>query len=444
MQEMCGRAHVLDASPSVRKTSLYETMTMQTSADYIHKAKELLSRYGDGGGMKDDVLITVLRYLYLGNDIDTCAALGVDRMYVLLASLYGSSASTVSTTLQTELDIMRILSSLNITALNNAAYKYKILLLASHYGARRAMRHQFTFLVKTFHQQTRHLCATYQQQVEPWPVPKSISLLMEAEYLLLHCLPQEAAGVATDYWNEPCSVKGSHGYDSVVSAKFHSLSLHLKQHCSINVPTHRSRTEGASPSFSGGGLFSPRPGGSEEKEARDRAGGGKTCALPEEKTTVVHGEMAVHTDSFENFVKKNSEGKEQGEVDEQEEGEDYFNMARMKEREEGKAEKEEEEERAWDGCTVGRRSNRSRDRVNGGTRRLKRYIHASGQHLPSGHHAKHGGSPSQISVLTGHPISGCVVRLEDGHSLMTLSEAIMYKECNFFSPLLSGEKLSVL
>ena len=117
-------------------------------------------------------------------------------------------------------------------------------------------------------------------------------------------------------------------------------------------------------------------------------------------------------------------------------------MVRMKEREEGKA--EEEEERAWDGCTVGRRSNRSRDRNSGGTRRLKRYIHASGQHLPSGHHAKHGGSPSQISVLTGNPISGCVVRLEDGQSLMTLSEAIMYKECNCFSPLLSGEKLSVL
>ena len=70
-------------------------------------------------------------------------------------------------------------------------------------------------------------------------------------------------------------------------------------------------------------------------------------------------------------------------------------------------------------------------------------IICSGQLLPSGHHARQG-ITQKISCVTGEPISGSLILLEDGISCMTFSEAVMYNECSLFSPLLTGNKLPVL
>ena len=73
-------------------------------------------------------------------------------------------------------------------------------------------------------------------------------------------------------------------------------------------------------------------------------------------------------------------------------------------------------------------------------RREQNCIMVSGQMLPSGQHAKHGIS-DKISCITGRPISGPSVQLEDGKTMMSLSEAVMYVQCTRFSPLCTGYKL---
>ena len=74
-------------------------------------------------------------------------------------------------------------------------------------------------------------------------------------------------------------------------------------------------------------------------------------------------------------------------------------------------------------------------------RRGPNHILVSGQTLPSGHHARSGVSET-VSCITGRSISGPVVLLEDGASMMSLSEAVMYIRCTRWSPLCTGLRLS--
>ena len=74
-------------------------------------------------------------------------------------------------------------------------------------------------------------------------------------------------------------------------------------------------------------------------------------------------------------------------------------------------------------------------------RRGPNHILVSGQTLPSGHHARSGVSET-VSCITGRSITGPVVLLEDGASMMSLSEAVMYIRCTRWSPLCTGLSLS--
>ena len=69
------------------------------------------------------------------------------------------------------------------------------------------------------------------------------------------------------------------------------------------------------------------------------------------------------------------------------------------------------------------------------------HVTVSGQALPSGQHARAGASQT-VSCITGRPISGPFVLLEDGVSMMSLSEAVMYIRCTRWSPLCTGLRLS--